>query len=290
MKRLVAVAVGVSVLSVSALALADVGVVASTVLLRTGPDISSKPIGTVWKGENVTYTTADITPKWVHVYGTGKEGYMSRKALTMKGPKAVKVAQAAKPLVKTASLSTVHPGMTHATVGTMEITPPEADTPAQAPVAEEPPVHHKATRVFEIVPESTPEEVRLQGENAKLKGRVKTLEAQVAELLPLKDEVQRLNGELVVKDKKLAAFRAMFPYVAIIETVEDKGEDVLLTGIGKARMFNSGSKVIVRLENAEIAAGDKAMKRVAKERYLTGSEGTSRAYYVMDNHSIKHTN
>jgi len=231
-------------LAFPAMLLADTGSTKSSVLLRERPNKSAKILAGLQKGEPLTFTAIPDSPDWVMVKAHGKEGYILRDTLLVKKE---------------------------------ETDPPVSDAAKAQPGATE---KKEAPRVFEIIPEPSPEEVRLMAEKQQLEGQIKALEKQAAELQPMKDKVAKLQSQL-------EAMHSMFPYLSVIEAVEDKGEDVVLAGIGKAKLVTSGEKVIVRLDKAGISNGDKAMQRRAKERYLTGSGENTRAYYVMDAQSIR---
>lgn len=273
-KRTALILAALFIAAVPAAAFADIGtVIPNSVFVREAPGKTSRIVGSLFKGEVVEFSSIPENPNWVKVKGKGKEGVVFRKTLATRK---VEKAAAAVP-AKAVAVASV------------------------APSAQE----EKKSRVFEIVPEATPEELRLQEENNKLVGRVKSLEAEIE---PLKGEVVKLRQEVQAKQTEidraqqevnqkqaevtkahdeLAKIHAMFPYLAVIETVEKKGEDVVLTGIGNARMVKEGEKVIIRLENSTIAKGDRVMQRVSKERYETGSADSTRAYYVLNVAALK---
>ena len=126
--------------------------------------------------------------------------------------------------------------------------------------------------IFTIVPDQSLEEAQIK--------------KQVANLQPLKDEVDKLKQSIVRRDAILAKYNAMFPWVKEIDQADQLGHDVMLKGIGKARMATEGDKVIIRLDGSLIAKGDKYMENTAKERYLTGAGETARVYYVLNKQAI----
>jgi len=278
MKRILASTLLGAALTLSAsVCLADTGVTSGNVFVRQSPSMGSRTIGSFKKGVTIVFTVVAENNKWAKVEYKGNEGYVGRKIIN--------------------TLHTDHtPEVKH---GAAEIT---VIMPMSAPVTNNPPAKGgpkakatsapggKATQVFEIIQDVTAEELRLKTENTKLSGRVKDLENKVAEIQPLKDEIVKLKADVQTKDHRLDRFRAMFPYAEVIESLEDKGRDVLLTGIGKARMVELGKKVVIRLENENITSGERVLKSVAKERYQTGAGNATRVYYVLNNQSIKNTN
>lgn len=263
-----------AILLIATNAFAEKGIViASSVFVREAPGKGSKIVGSFKKGDAVEFSALAGNTEWVKVKWKGRDGAMIRSAIA--GNALVKEAQNTDYAV-TMSLTALEHGIVDGSKG--------GEHSARQ-------VDIKESRVFEIVPEFTPEELRLQEENNKLASRVKGLETQIAELLPLKEEVAALRREVKTKDDQLARIRTMFPYLSVIEKVEEKGEDVLLTGIGKARMVSDGDRVIIRLESEAIPKGEKTMQRVAKERYQTGgSNGSARIYYVLNSQSLKTRN
>lgn len=140
------------------------------------------------------------------------------------------------------------------------------------------------TPVLEIVTNSSTEELRLRAENERKETRIKELEAEIR---PLKEEVARLRDDLQTQKDQIQKYHAMFPYLKAIENVETNGKNVMLTGIGKAKVVENDRKVIIRIEGDAIAAGDKVMKGVALERYQTGNAHQCRVYFVLSSKSVK---
>lgn len=246
--------------------LADTGITRMNAFVRQGPSVESPAIGSLQKGVSLSYSAAPVNGNWVKIQYKGKEGYVAKKII---GPGTV--AKTAVP--PTSALVAAIPTLSPDTV---------AAVPAATPAV-------NRTPVFEIVQDVSAEELRLQAENAKQAMRIKELELAVGEITVLKKEIANLKQEVLAKASQIEKYNAMFPYIEIIDAVEDSGKDVLLTGIGKARMIESGKRVIIRLEGEDIAVGDRVMKSVAKERYQTGATDKTRVYYVLNSQSIKST-
>lgn len=149
---------------------------------------------------------------------------------------------------------------------------PASSGNAQETSCQETPATPNAS-MFVIVPDQPPEEVRLK--------------KQVAELLPLKDEMEKLKQDVAQRDAILVRYHAMFPWVTEIDQADQLGKDVMLKGIGKARMATNGDNVIIRLDANMIAKGDKYMEKTAKERYVTGAGESARVYYVLNRKAIQ---
>lgn len=225
------------------------GVTAVNAFVRSAPSIDAAPIGAVKKGLVIEYTTVPKNSNWLKIQFKGQEGYIGRKI----------VVASTKPVTRNEK---------EGSAGKK----PEVLAVAKTPV-------------FEIVPDVSTEELRLKNENAKQAGRIKELEAEIPRL---KKEVEALKLDFKNKSEQVARYHAMFPYIKVIEAVESEGRDVLLNGIGKAKMIESGKEIIVRLEGENLPAAERIMKGVAKERYQTGGEHT-RVYYVLSNQSVKST-
>ena len=127
--------------------------------------------------------------------------------------------------------------------------------------------------MFVMVPDQSPEEARLK--------------KQVADLQPLKDEVDSLKQSVAERDAILAKYHVMFPWVVEIDQADQFGNDVMLKGIGKARMVTNCTNVIIRLDANLIAKGDKYLEKTAKERYVTGAGESARVYYVLNKNAIQ---
>lgn len=229
---------------------AATGIVTANAFVRSAPSGNSAPVGSVPKGTSVDFAFTPGNAKWLKIHFNGKDAYVAKKVVKVSTP-AQKVAK---------------------------VETPVAAKPAATVIP--------ATPVFEIVPDISAEELRLKEENSKQALRIKDLEAEIP---ALQQEVATLKKEVQSKADQVAKYHAMFPYIKVIESVENDGKDVLLTGIGKARMMDGGKQIIVRLEGDVVSTGDRIMKGVAKERYQTGGERT-RVYYVLNSQSIKSTN
>jgi uncharacterized protein YgiM (DUF1202 family) len=271
MKRLLATTLTVASLTITAeLCLADTGTARVNAFIRQAPSVEAPAIGSVQKGVALEYSVVPSNVNWVKVQYKGKEGYMGRSILTPK----VLTKQAAPTVV-----APKHASKVVAEDGAKLV-------PVNAPIG---PAVTK-TPIFEIVQDVSTEELRLQVENAKQAIKIKEMEVAVAEITSLKKEVASLKQEIQVKTAQVEKYHVMFPYIQVIESVENQGKDVLLSGIGKARMFESGKRVVVRLEGEGILAGERLMKSVAKERYQTGNTESIRVYYVLNSQSVKNTN
>lgn len=229
---------------------AATGTVATEAFVRSAPSKRSASLGSVKIGAILDYSVAPENSSWLKIQFKGRPGYIGKKMVAASKPTKI-AAKAA--------------------------TEASAEKAVAAVVAKPP--------VFEIVPDVSSEEIRLKEENAKQAGRIKDLEAGVS---ALKQEIVALKSEVKNRAEQVARYHSMFPYIRVIETVDKEGKDVLLTGIGKARMIESGNQVIVRLEGDTIPAGERIMRGVAKERYLTGGE-QNRVYYVLNSQSVKNT-
>ncbi|TSK07851.1 MAG: SH3 domain-containing protein [Geobacter sp.] len=226
------------------------GVTAVNAFVRSAPSIDAAPIGSVKKGLVIEYTAVPKNSNWLKIQFKGQEGYIGRKI----------VVASTKPVTKVEK------------EGASAGKKPEVLAVAKTPV-------------FEIVPDVSTEELRLKNENAKKAGRIKELEAEIPRL---KSEIDALKLEAKKKGEQVTRYLAMFPYIKVIESVESDGRDVLLNGIGKARMIENGKEIVVRLEGENLPAAERIMKGVAKERYQTGGERT-RVYYVLSSQSVKST-
>jgi len=233
---------------------AETGVTTGNVFVRSAPSVDSPAVGSLRKGSSIDYTVAPSNQNWLKINFKGKPAYVGRKIVTQ-------VATSKKAAKKEAG---------------------QMGNGIESPA----PVVAK-TPVFEIVPDVSTEELRLRAENEKQAGRIKELEA---EILPLKEEVAGLKTDLQAKNDQVQKYHAMFPYLKVIETVENSGKDVMLTGIGRAKMVENDKRIIVRIEGDAITASEKVMKGVAKERYQTGSADNVRVYYVLNSQSVKHIN
>lgn len=273
MKKVFAAITCVLTLALPGMLLAETGTVASSVFLRDAPNMTGHIIGGLTKGDALTFTTLTGNTKWVRVIVRGKEGFTSRKAIAG-------VSKTVKQEVKSSG-GVVSMALA---MGAIQVSNP---TPAKGLEAAAVP---KGPSIFEIIPEASLEEVRLHAENAKLTGRVKDLESKLIEIGPLKEEVPKLRAGVHAKDIQIARYHSMFPYIEVIESLETSGKEILLAGIGKAKMVTTGAKVIIRLDNENINVGERAMKSVIKERYQTGSGVDTRVYYVLNNQSIKGLN
>ncbi|WP_224962539.1 SH3 domain-containing protein [Geomonas subterranea] len=251
MKRIVVATTLATAFAISAgISSAATGVTSVNAFVRSAPSIDAAPIGSVKKGLTLEYTAAPDNANWLKIQFKGKEGYIGKKI----------VVASAKPTKSVAK---------------------EGGVAAQKPEV----VVVAKTPVFEIVPDVSTEELRLKNENAKQADRIKDLESEIPRL---KKEIDTLKQEIKTKGEQVARYHAMFPYIKVIESVESEGRDVLLNGIGKARMIESGKQIVVRLEGDNLAAAERIMKGVAKERYQTGGEHT-RVYYVLSSQSVKST-
>ena len=268
MKNVVAAISCVVTLALPGILLADTGSAVSSVFLRDAPGVTGHIIGALKKGDALTFTTLADNAKWVRAIVKGKEGFAARKAIVV-------VSNTVKPMTMDSDMGAGHQVTmkpTEKAHGSVKVT------------------DHKGPSIFEIIPEASQEEVRLHAENAKLTGQVRDLEGRLTEIGTLKAEVAKLKAGVQAKDSQIARYHTIFPYVEIIESLETMGKDILLAGIGKAKMVTTGSKVIIRLDNENIKVGESAMKSVIKERYQTGTGAETRVYYVLNNQSIKGTN
>jgi len=263
MKKIFVSLLGLIALAVPTMASAETGTAVSSIFLRESPNKDGRIVGAFQKGDSLQFTSAEGSPNWIQVKAKGKTGYVVRSAV---------LASANAP-----SVVTVAPKSgTVARVGLVESKEAE-----KAP---------SASRVFEIVAEPSAEEVQLLAKNLKLEGQISVLEAQVKALRTFETGAAKLRGELNARQKQFDALHAMFPYIQMIETLDTKGKEVFLSGLGNAKMIEAGDTIIIRLEGTDIAKGDKSMRSVTKERYQTGSGAAARAYYVLNAQSIKTIN
>lgn len=250
MKRLVATTFATALALTAGTSSAATGVTAVNAFVRSAPSIEASPVGSVQKGMTVDYTVVPKNANWLKIQYKGQDAYIGKKIV----------------------VASAKPAKGAAKEGVAVAQKTEGAVVAKTPV-------------FEIVPDVSTEELRLKSENTKQAGRIKELEAEIP---VLKKEIDALKLDVKSKSDQVARYHAMFPYIKVIESVESQGRDIMLNGIGKARMIESGKQIVVRLEGESLTAADKIMKGVAKERYQTGGEHT-RVYYVLSSQSVKST-